>query len=165
MIMKNYLEVISEYYPGTSCYTSGDPNDYASIAWDGAPIPQAELDVHRLGDYKLDKINEFSLIARAEIEGGFESSALGSPYWYKSEVEDQLNLIGAVSSHADLIFPCRVGSIDADKQYLLHTASQLQAVLADGTTIKLAAMQKLNTKKADILAAVDQAAVDLITWV
>lgn len=163
-MIKNYLEVIGEHYPGTVCYTSGSPFDYNSIVWESTSIPQAELDAVRLTCYKTTKIAEFSAICKAEIEGGFVSSALGSPYWYKSEIEDQLNLVGAVAAHSDLQFPCRVGSITADKQYVLHTAAQLQMVIADGITLKLSTMQKLNDKKIAIMAATSIAAVDLITW-
>lgn len=162
--MKSYLEIIGEYYPGTSCYTTDDPNVYDSIIWDDTPIAQAELDAAILDDYKKAKIAEFSGLARNEIIAGFASSALGSVHWYDSDETDQLNLIGAVTAGTDMMYSCRVGNASAPKEYKQHTHAQLLTVINDGKDIKLGILQNFNTKKGQILAAADKAAVDTITW-
>lgn len=50
------------------------------------------------------------------------------------------------------------------KNYMLHTAAQLKQVLDDGAATKLTILQKFNTKKVQILAAVDSAALAAIVW-
>jgi len=50
------------------------------------------------------------------------------------------------------------------KEYVLHTNVQLLTVINDGKDVKLTILQKFNVKKGQILAAVDEAAIDAITW-
>ena len=53
---------------------------------------------------------------------------------------------------------------DNVKAYQIHTNAQLQTVLNDGAVVKLTVLQKFNTKKDQIILAVDCDAVDAITW-
>lgn len=104
--MVDYIGLISEFYPDTICYTTGEPDNYAAINWETTAIPQTELDVVNLTKYKTDKTLLFSEYARQDIEAGFYSSALGYPHYYDSKQEDQLNLVGSVASGADMPYAC-----------------------------------------------------------
>jgi hypothetical protein len=79
-----------------------------------------------------------------ELNGKFESDALGTVYWYASEPDDQQNLIGAVTTGQDIFFKVFVNKDDVG-QFELHTHSQLLKVLNDGAIIKLTLMQKRDT--------------------
>ena len=277
--MINYIALVGEFYPGTNCYSEGQADDYNSIVWESTAITQVDLDVIGLVKEKTDKILIFSEYAREEIENGYFSSALGTPHLYDSQPEDQLNIIGAVTSNVDMDFGCReptagtqvvdlggavvgtdatglvndtttydveiqfdgtptyvsvngqdaqtyddliteiqtdldltsVGPIalvdgnltitsstlgssstvnvvpttlfnsltqfvgfatpvdgaDANafvKEYKFHTHAQLLQVLNDGAIVKLTTLQKFNVKRAQIMNAVDSAAVAAITW-
>jgi len=50
------------------------------------------------------------------------------------------------------------------KEYKIHTNAELLTVINDGKDVKLTILQKFNVKKAQVLACVDEAAVDAITW-
>jgi hypothetical protein len=112
------------------------------------------------------KIETLSQSARALIEDGFQSTALGlhtSPHWYDSQLEDQLNLVGNVETGDDTIHACRVIKGGA-KTYMQHTAGQLKQVLRDGRDRKLAVLQEFATKKIQCLAAITVGELDAITW-
>lgn len=162
--MKDYIHLIATYYPGTQCSTSGTRDNYSAIQWVSVPISQVDLDAAYLAEVKTDKILELSVAAESEIINGFASTALGTEYWYDSEPEDQLNLVGSVASGDDMYYACRVGQ-GGTKQYLLHTHLQLQAVLQSGRDIKLAVLQKFTTKRDAVLACSTEAQVSAITWV
>lgn len=115
-----------------------------------------------LAESKTAKNAEINAACEAAIVGGFASSALGSPHTYDSELEDQLNLIGAVGLGTDL--PYRCADAVGVKEFRLHTAAQLKQVAADGAAIKLAALEKAATLKAQVQAAADAAAVGAVVW-
>ena len=110
MMVINYLEILGEYFPGSEAYTTGAATDYSTLEWITTPIAQADLDAKALYDYIVRKIIDFSLLAKGEIIAGFESTALGTPHWYDSETEDQLNLIGAVTTGVTMPYSCRASS-------------------------------------------------------
>jgi len=277
--MSSYIDIIGEFYPTAECYSAGDPNVYSSIVWTTTPISQATLDTLMFSKEQTDKIMLFGSYAKLDIENGFYSSALGTPYYYDSTIEDQLNIVGATASGIDMYFSNRkpvagyqevnvggavvgtdatglandttsytvelqidgvstfvsvagqdaqtytlllaqiqtqldltsagtitlnagnikiesatfgitstvnivspvlfssltqyvgilvaVPGVDPNliaKNYMLHTAAQLKQVLDDGAATKLTILQKFNTKKVQILAAVDSAALAAIVW-
>lgn len=161
--MLDYINIISKYYPGVQCTSSGAPDDYAAIQWVSDPIAKEDLDVVYLAEVKTDKIIELSVAAESEIINGFWSSALGTPHVYDSEPEDQLNLIGSVASGDDMYYACR-DTVESAKQYLLHTNAQLTQVVRDGRDVKLAVLQKFNNKRNSVLAAADVVSIVAITW-
>ena len=122
-----------------------------------AHVPESLLDIA-----KAAKTAEINAACAAAIVGGFASSALGTAHTYDSELEDQLNLIGAVGLGIDL--PYRCADEAGVKAFRLHTAAQLKQVAADGAAIKLAALEKAATLKAQVQAAVDAAAVEAVIW-
>jgi hypothetical protein len=111
---------------------------------------------------KAIKTVEINAACTTTIVGGFASSALGAPHTYDSALEDQLNLIGAVGLGIDL--PYRCADATGVKEFRLHTSTQLKQVAADGAMVKLAALEKAATLKAQVQAAADAAAVEAVAW-
>jgi hypothetical protein len=109
------------------------------------------------------KVAELRRACEAAITGGFPSSALGALSWYDSEMEDQLNLIGAVSSEADMWYACRP-SQRQPKEYVFHTHAQLLQVLSDGKDVKQAALQQFNTKRTEAEEALTLDVLNSIVW-
>jgi len=99
------------------------------------------------------------------IVSGFSSSALGAPFRYSSELDDQLNLTGAVLRGQPMPYACR--DVDGVKEFRLHSAEQLRAVGDDFTHYKLQLLQQADQLKKQLdqaLAAGDLALLDAITW-
>lgn len=115
-----------------------------------------------LDSIKAAKTAEINAACAATISGSFSSNALGTPHTYDSELEDQLNLIGAVGLGTGL--PYRCANAAGVKEFRLHTAAQLKQVAADGAVIKLAALERAATLKAQVQAAADAAAVSAVVW-
>ncbi len=118
--------------------------------------------VPTLDEVKVTKTAAINAACAASIVGGFTSGAGGASHTYDSALEDQLNLIGAVSLGADL--PYRCADAAGIKAFRLHTAAQLKQVAADGALVKLAALEKAATLKAQVQAAADVAAVEAVAW-
>ena len=121
------------------------------------PFPAPSLD-----SVKAVKSAEINTACAAAIVGGFTSSALGMPHTYDSALEDQLNLIGAVGLGINISYRC--GDAAGIKDFRLHTTAQLKQVAVDGAQIKLVALEKATTLKAQVQAAVDAAAVEAVVW-
>lgn len=99
------------------------------------------------------------------ITAGFTSSALGAPHRYSSDLEDQLNLTGAVLGGSDLPYACRDEA--GVKAYRLHTAAQLRQVGEDFTLYKLQLLQRADQLKQQLDAALeagDLEALEAISW-
>lgn len=111
---------------------------------------------------KASKTAEINAACAAAIVGGFTSSALGAPHSYDSALEDQLNLIGAVGLGIDLTYRCADAA--GIKSFRQHTAAQLKQVATDGAAIKLAALEKAATLKAQVQVAVDAASIEAVAW-
>lgn len=158
----SYIGVISENFPTTKCHAMGKL--YSDIIWGAnTPIDQTTLDVLILAAVKRERILDLSNFAYVDITSGFSSSALGAVYYYDSEQEDQINLIGAVTSASSVPFSCRT-TPTSSKSYLTHTTAQLLQILNDGKTFKLTILQKYSTKKNNVLAAIGITEVEAITW-
>lgn len=104
-----------------------------------------------------EKVSELSGACEADIVSGFTSSALGTECTYQSDRDDQLNLIGAVSSGVDMTFKCKDSSGVWD--YRTHTAAQLQQVMSDGASVKHTKLNRFNQLRADVNAILDDAAL------
>ncbi len=101
----------------------------------------------------------------ASITAGFTSDALGAPYFYTSQLDDQLNLTGAILRGLDMPYACR--DVQGAKEFRLHTAEQLRQVGDDFTLYKLQLLQHANTLKQQLDAALDAgdlAALEAISW-
>jgi len=159
----NYLEALSEYFPGVEAYCDGDPFTFESLVFTKGSVAQGDLEDAMLSGAKLLKIKELSEACGNEIVDGWISSASGTPRKYDAGPDDQLNLVGVVALNSDYYYSCR----DPDtliKEYVLHTADQLKQVLADGAVIKLQLLQKFNTLRAQVTAMTTLAEVTAVTW-
>ncbi len=101
----------------------------------------------------------------AAITAGFTSEALGAPHFYSSQLDDQLNLTGAVLRGLDMPYACR--DEQGVKEFRLHTAEQLRQVGDDFTLYKLQLLQHANALKQQLDAALDDgdlSALEAISW-
>lgn len=108
---------------------------------------------------------EINATCAAVITGGFQSTALATPHTYSSQLDDQLNLTGAVLRGLDMPYACR--DEQGVKAFRLHTAAQLRQVGDDFTLYKLQLLQHANELKQQLdlaLAAGDAEAMTLIRW-
>lgn len=131
-----------------------DSHHWQQDAWILAP-----LKVHTA---KVQNINH---ACKAAITAGFWSPALGAPHRYSSELDDQLNLNGAVLRGLGMPYPCtdELGR----KEYRLHTAEQLNQAHEDFTVFKFEHLVRANTLKQQLdlaLAAGDLAALEAVRW-
>lgn len=124
------------------------------------PLPPTPAEL--LAEAKRAGTAGINTACAAEITGGFASSALGSVHTYDSDETDQLNLIGAVGMGADLPYKC--ADVTGTKAFRLHTSTQLRQVLADGAMVKLAALEKASTLKAQIANAQTVDEVVGVVW-
>ncbi|HCK4809064.1 TPA: hypothetical protein N0H39_000531 [Pseudomonas aeruginosa] len=154
----NYLEVIAN--PPTGKIRSHDES--------GLPIlidpPQLTL-IEQCKISHARQISTINLACEAAITAGFQSAALGAPHQYSSQLDDQLNLTGAILRGLDMPYACR--DEQGAKAFRLHTAEQLRQVGDDFTLYKLQLLQHANELKQQLdlaLAAGDAEAMELISW-
>lgn len=111
----------------------------------------------------------------AAIVAGFTSSALGAPYTYPSQPNDQSNLVGAVtaslqpglSSTWSVKFWCATQpAAPAFPVWAMvaHTPAQIQQVLADGVAAREAYSAKLDSLIAQLNQAATIAGAEAVTW-
>ncbi|MDO6383411.1 hypothetical protein [Leptospira santarosai] len=104
------------------------------------------VDIEKL---RVELKGRVSSICSAKVISGFESDALGSAYYYDSNVDDQLNLIGLVSLNASVQQKC-ADIQNGVKTYREHTAEQIRQVLADGAILKSIYLQRSAALKKEI---------------
>ncbi|EMJ49341.1 hypothetical protein [Leptospira santarosai] len=85
-------------------------------------------------------------ICEQKIVSGFASTALGASYFYSSDRDDQLNLVGLVSLNASVLYKCT--DKDGIKEYRNHTADQIKQVLNDGAIRKTLLLKNCASLKA-----------------
>ena len=134
--------------------------------WDGTawsqpgPPPEPVLSLEAL---RADKVAELSAACHAAIVAGFESAALGSPHRYQSDLEWQVNLLGAKDLGTDVDFTCTEVATEVTAART-HTAAQIAQVYGDGATRKMALLAQYRTLKADALAATTEAELAAVVW-
>lgn len=133
---------------------------------DGVPVLEPQPDEHKqaktIHSLKTVSVNQ---ACEAAITAGFTSEALGAPHFYSSQLDDQLNLTGAVLRGLDMPYACR--DERGVKEFRLHTAEQLRQVGDDFTLYKLQLLQHANELKKQLNAALDAgdlAALEAISW-
>ncbi len=112
---------------------------------------------------KGDKIVEIEAAYEDTVHTSFQSNALGTVYWYISDLEGHVNLIGAVLANQTVPYRCSTTK-GGQLEFRDHTATQINQVFQDGVTIKIGAISNRAIKLADIDAATTVAAVEAITW-
>jgi len=127
------------------------------------PPPLSSLE--RLSQLYTSQVEAINKRAEITISGGFISAALGAPHFYSSQLDDQLNLTGAVLRGLDMPYACR--DEQGVKAFRLHTAAQLRQVGDDFTLYKLQLLQHANELKQQLdlaLEAGDAEAMAQIRW-
>lgn len=112
-----------------------------------------------------ERTNEVNNSCAATITGGFASAALGDVHSYSSDLDDQLNLTGAVVRNQPMPYACR--DSEGIKEFRLHSAEQLHQVGEDFTTFKLQQLQRANDLKQQLDKALtdkDLDAMQAIRW-
>lgn len=155
-------QVVADFRGKVLFDAAGNPVKIESLGDVPANLSSAVPAPIALERARATKTAEINAACAAAIVGGFTSAALGAPHTYDSALEDQLNLIGAVSLGIDL--PYRCADAAGIKAFRLHTAAQLKQVAADGAVVKLSALEKAATLKAQVQAAADAAAVEAVAW-
>ena len=137
-----------------------------------APVPT-------LNETKTTQIQLISQACQQAIIAGFESTALGSPYFYPSGLIDQQNLAANVLSSLMPSNPpgwytlqlCGTVATPAIWGYIPHTSSQIQQVGIDAKAAIMANLVKNATLAAQINAIIpssdpiaDNAIVRAIVW-
>ncbi|UOG61420.1 hypothetical protein [Leptospira noguchii] len=87
-------------------------------------------------------------ICESKIISGFVSSALGTPHFYNSDRDDQLNLLGLVSLNTSVLHKCT--DEDGVEEERKHTFDQIKQVLGDGVIRKTFLLQRCASLKAMI---------------
>ncbi|MDD1138561.1 hypothetical protein M5G22_13490 [Pseudomonas sp. TNT2022 ID233] len=121
--------------------------------------------VEVLDELYANKVAEINWGCETAITDGFSSSALGSPHLYSSQMDDQLNLTGAVVRGREILYACRDAS--GVKDYRPHTTEQIFQVGDDFTLFKQQLLLQANTLKqllSQALAAGDRAALEAVKW-
>ncbi|MDU9400191.1 hypothetical protein [Pseudomonas sp. zfem003] len=135
---------------------------------DGIPTPIYPSEpsaAERLKSRHGVKTKEVDTACESAIISGFQSAALGTPHRYSSQLDDQLNLTGAILRGLDMPYACR--DEQGVRDFRLHTAEQLRQVGDDFTLYKLQLLQRANALKQQLdlaLAAGDIEAMQAITW-
>ncbi|EMM99098.1 hypothetical protein LEP1GSC021_1650 [Leptospira noguchii str. 1993005606] len=103
------------------------------------------VDIDQKRDSLIKLVNS---ICESKIISGFVSSALGTPHFYNSDRDDQLNLVGLVSLNTSVLHKCT--DEDGTKEERKHTFDQIKQVLGDGVTRKTFLLQRCASLKAII---------------
>jgi len=115
-----------------------------------------------LVELKAAKVAELSAACKAAIVSGFQSGALGSLHTYDSDLESQVNLIGAASLGGPVAYTCTDEA--GVKLSRTHTKPQLMQVLTDGATLKIQHLASFRALKNQALAATTEAELNAIVW-
>ncbi|QOU03813.1 hypothetical protein IM720_24385 [Pseudomonas fluorescens] len=135
---------------------------------DGLPLlvsPSQPTQQERLQALHQQKVDLLNRSCEASITGGFWSDALGERYQYSSQLDDQLNLTGAILAGVDTPYPCRDEA--GDKAFRAHSIAQIRQVGDDFTAFKTQLLQKANQLKQQLdqaLVDVDLAKLERVTW-
>lgn len=119
-----------------------------------------------LADYRtLDELKEQKASAlhakyQAKLYGGYTSSALGTPHTYSTVEEARNDLFAAVGLGISLKFYC-ADAVTGVKSNPLHTTAQLSQVAGEMAGAKVSLIETFYTHRDFIMAAVDNAALDL----
>ena len=115
-----------------------------------------------LEELKQDKLRELDQWAQATITAGFVSEALGAPHRYSSQLEDQINLLGAAIAGVDLDYVCTdAAGVKAARR---HTAAQIRKVYEDGLAHKASCIYRYHRLAARVEQADSPEALQSISW-
>jgi len=152
--MIDYVTAIGMAFPGVSVSCSGDPTVYANLVSSQQLPTEAEIIESWTGVVRNQRITELSELCEQFIMAGFISEAMGQPYFYDSEIVDQINLIGAyMMTHAGMAVPYAARNMSTGvKEYYVHDGQQMTQVLTDGALWKLFYLNKFHNKRQYLLS-------------
>ncbi|WP_216891442.1 DUF4376 domain-containing protein [Pseudomonas putida] len=156
------IDPVGRYHPSLQWFACGEEVQ-SGWTYDGQSF--VGLAAVSLEERCAAKVNEVNQHCEAAITAGFWSAALGSAYFYSSQLEDQVNLTGVVLRAQPSLYPCR--DEQGVKEFRLHSAEQLFRVGDDFTVFKLQHLQRANMLKQQLnqaLAATDWNALEAVTW-
>lgn len=136
----------------------------------GNPIAVDPVTLLTLTQAKERKVSELSAACKAQIAGGFTSSALGAAYTYPSTMTDQQNLSTSVLASlmpglsSTWTTPYWCSDAAGVWYFRAHTAAQIQQVGQDGKLDVLSAMAKNKQLAEQVNAATTIDAVNAISW-
>lgn len=135
------------------------------VALDGLGQPVIAVRTESIDHAYLRITAAINASCELAITAGFESTALGAVHKYSSELDDQINLTGAILQGVDTSYPCLDGQ--GIKAFRLHTTVQLRQVGDDFTVRKFEYLQRANALKQlldQALAAGDRQALESVHW-
>jgi hypothetical protein len=116
-----------------------------------------------LDELKARKVEALKMACSAAIEGGFQSSALGSPHTYESQQpHDRENLIGARLAGIDLNYTCIDGNRVKTERF--HTAAQILQVFNDGVAHVQTHRGLFYQKLAKLETATNADEIEQVNW-
>lgn len=127
------------------------------------------IETASLDQMRMRKIEEMNQACRQKIIGGFVSSALGEPYTYPANNQDQANLVASVT---DSLIPglpegwvTPFWCVDNNGVWAFrpHSAAQIQRVGKEGKAAILEAMTVNENLRTEIMTA-DLSQLESITW-
>lgn len=134
-------------------FTIGDDESLNAIGQEiGKPFNPLNKDKWYHKNYINDKCS-------AEILSGFEVNGKR----YSTDIEDQVNIIGAVIAGIDMMYKCTDLS-SGIKDFFPHTASDIQAVFQAGIIKKQELLHKATLKKSMIDNANTVEEIYLVKW-
>ena len=144
---------------GTTELTAGQELIQVGAAW------RLRTAATELAAAQYIRIQVLQAQADAEINSGFESSALGAKHRYDSEQHNIDWIQAAVLSGAAAKITCDdLKNTATSKTPREHTAAQCKTVLTDGMAKLLARKTKFRNLRGQVNAATDIAAVEAIQW-
>jgi len=132
---------------------------------DGSPVAAPPSDAELAARAHFEAQGKINAACEHAIVACFQSAALGAPHQYSCQLDDQLNLTGAILRGLDMPYACR--DERGVKAFRVHTAAQLRQVGDDFTLYKLQQLQHANELKQQLdlaLTAGDTAAMAQIRW-
>lgn len=133
---------------------------------------ELETDPSRLENAKRERTASMNQASHQEIIGGFWSSAMGTPYWYDSTQEDQLNMTSAMLASApsagypngiSLFYAFRT-TAGGVKEYAPHNYLQLRQIAVHGTMARTTALQRFHARREQIELALTVSDVNSVSW-
>jgi len=159
---------------GTHYYDDGDfheipaaPGQYYFWDW---PTHAWIISATALADAKAKQSGIVSAACKAQIVGGFLSSALGAAHHYPAKSNDQQNLSASVLSSLlpglppDWVTPFWCADSADVWAFRLHTAAEIQQVGTDAKAAILAAMGKNEVLQALVAAASTIEQAQAVVW-
>lgn len=115
-----------------------------------------------LADAKVLKTEKINQACEKSIISGFTSTALGTVHTYQSDRDDQINLMGLVTSEKDDLLKCKKESALAE--WKPHTIAQLKKVFTAGATHKKTQLIKASTLKSQINNMLTVKEINEVIW-